>query len=60
MSDILEWLFNTTEDVKYVLHPTWAVNQCHGSTEQWEDKSDISKYHWKGIESKKEKLELQC
>lgn len=59
MSDIWEWLFNTTEDIKCILHPTKAVNLCHGSIEQWAEQSGISKYHWNGIELKKEREEWQ-
>lgn len=55
MSDILEWLFNTTEDIKYILHPTWTVNLCRGSIERWAEQGGIGKYHWNGTGSKKEK-----
>ena len=44
ISDILEWLFNTTGDILYILYPTWTVNQCPESIEQWAEQSEFSKY----------------
>ena len=44
ISDILEWLFNTTGGILYILYPTWTVNLCPKSIEQWAEQSDISKY----------------
>jgi hypothetical protein len=58
MSDILTWLFNTTEDKKHILCTTWAANLCRGSIEWRAEWSGISKYHRNGTESEeKEKLQ---